>query len=125
MLSVYKCLLPPQHTVTCRVFGRSILLRGELQTRLNSENGDALAVNTGDMKLARKISREGMTVRQARLRAGLTQEGLAQLAGVTTHTVWRIENERTFNHHIRTLRVIAKALSLSMSSLLNRGETAD
>jgi DNA-binding XRE family transcriptional regulator len=97
---------------------------GELQNKLDSENGDALALEMSDMRVARKHSREGMRVRQARLKAGLTQEGLAQLAGVTTQTIWRIENEATFNHHIQTLRLIAKALSLNLSRLLNSGETA-
>lgn len=67
----------------------------------------------------RKSSREGAKIRQARLRAGLTQEEVARRVGVTTHTIWRLENLPTFNPRIQTLRAIAKVLGLDVCHILS------
>jgi transcriptional regulator with XRE-family HTH domain len=62
-------------------------------------------------------SKEGATIRRLRLQAGLTQEGLARRARVTTQTIWRLENQSDFNPRIQTLRAIASALRVSFDKL--------
>ena len=48
----------------------------------------------------------------------LTQEELARAVGVTTHTIWRLENDSVFNPRLETLRGIAKALNVKASDLV-------
>ena len=55
-------------------------------------------------------------IKAARLNAGLTQERLAELAGVCVRTVHN--NETGFRHPTRaTLRVLAEALGVDVSDL--------
>jgi transcriptional regulator with XRE-family HTH domain len=70
-----------------------------------------MKVNTG--------SPEGEKIRRLRLKTGMSQEGLAQRVGVTTHTIWRLENGPTFNPRLETLRALAKALGVPLKELLD------
>jgi transcriptional regulator with XRE-family HTH domain len=70
-----------------------------------------MKVNTG--------SPEREKIRRLRLRAGMSQESLAQRVGVTTHTIWRLENGPTFNPRFETLRALAKALGIPLKELLD------
>jgi len=65
-----------------------------------------------------KPSAEGVRLRRRRSKLGLTQEELARRVGVTTHTIWRLENLPLFNPRIGTLQAIAKALGVSVSYFL-------
>lgn len=58
-----------------------------------------------------------MQVKTARERALLTQEELAESAGIGTATLNRIERDRV-EPHFRTIRKIAKALGVDPSELL-------
>lgn len=58
----------------------------------------------------------GKAVRQLREKRGVTQERLAQDAGVTTGTVSLVERGRS-NPAWGTVKVIAKALGVSMGEL--------
>jgi transcriptional regulator with XRE-family HTH domain len=51
-------------------------------------------------------------VRQHRLAAGLTQEALAELAGLSLHGVQRLESGASHPHH-ETVRRLVQALRLS------------
>jgi transcriptional regulator with XRE-family HTH domain len=62
---------------------------------------------------------EGAKIRRLRLKAGISQESLAQRVGVTTHTIWRLENGPTFNPRLETLRALAKTLGVSVKELLD------
>ena len=73
------------------------------------------------MATKHKCSREGARMRRLRIRLQLTQEGLAHLVGVTTHTIWRLEHGSVFNPHLETLRAIAKALGVSVGYFLESG----
>ncbi|HXM92888.1 MAG TPA: helix-turn-helix transcriptional regulator [Candidatus Dormibacteraeota bacterium] len=68
-----------------------------------------------------KCSPEGAGIRKFRLKAELTQEGLAHRVGVTTHTIWRLEKDPTFNPRLDTIRAIAKALGVDIMYLLSPG----
>jgi transcriptional regulator with XRE-family HTH domain len=48
----------------------------------------------------------------------MSQEDLARQVGVTTHTIWRLENGPIFNPRLDTLRAIAKALGVGVAVLL-------
>lgn len=65
-----------------------------------------------------KSSREGSKLRRLRVKLRLTQERLAQRVGVTTHTIWRLENDPVFSPRLETLRAIAKALGVDASYFL-------
>ncbi len=70
-----------------------------------------------------KCSAEGARIRRLRLKQQLTQEGLAQRVGVTTHTIWRLENDPIFNPRLETLRAIGKALGVDVTYFLSSGGT--
>ena len=72
------------------------------------------------MKSAYHRSREGANVRRLRIKAGISQENLARQIGVTTHTVWRLENDPAVNPRLQTLRGVAKALGVTMAELLDK-----
>ena len=62
-----------------------------------------------------RISRR---IRRFRFRAKLTQEQLARRVGVTTHTIWRLENSNDISARLSTLRGLARALQVDISELL-------
>ena len=70
------------------------------------------------MKSKSTRSPEGRAVRRLRIKAGISQENLAQQVGVTTHTIWRLENKSSFSPRLKTLRAIGKALGVSLTDLL-------
>lgn len=53
-----------------------------------------------------------MTLREYRRQAFLSMQDLADKAGVTTVTVWRIENNKHKRLTMKTMRAIAGALSV-------------
>jgi len=62
--------------------------------------------------------RIAMRIRRLRLRARFTQEQLARRVGVTTHTIWRLENSSNISARLSTLRGLARALQVDISELL-------
>jgi transcriptional regulator with XRE-family HTH domain len=59
----------------------------------------------------------GTQVKRARERELLTQEELAERAGIGTATLNRIENDRV-EPHFRTIRKIARALGVDPKELI-------
>jgi transcriptional regulator with XRE-family HTH domain len=55
----------------------------------------------------------GLWLRRRRESAGLTQEELAELAGIATRTISNLESDRIRRPHPRSLRLVAQALGLS------------
>jgi transcriptional regulator with XRE-family HTH domain len=70
------------------------------------------------MVITNNCSPEGARIRRLRTKSGISQEELARRVGVTTHTIWRLENGHTFNPRLDTLRAIAKALKVSIIAIL-------
>ena len=62
----------------------------------------------------------GTNLRQLRVKAGITQENLARQVGVTTHTIWRIENDPAANPRLKALQAVAQALGVTISKLLEK-----
>jgi transcriptional regulator with XRE-family HTH domain len=69
----------------------------------------------GQVTANSKPSPEGVRIRRQRLKLRLTQEGLARKVGVTTHTIWRLENDPVCNARLETLRAIARALEVDVT----------
>ena len=63
----------------------------------------------------------GTQVKKARERALLTQEELAERAGIGAATLNRIERDRV-EPHFRTIRKIAKALDMDPKDLIPEGD---
>jgi transcriptional regulator with XRE-family HTH domain len=60
---------------------------------------------------------DGDKVRSAREQRFFSQRELAAKAGVNHNTIWRIEGSSSVEVHPRTIRKIAKALSVDPASL--------
>jgi transcriptional regulator with XRE-family HTH domain len=72
-----------------------------------------------------KRSPEGARLRRLRLRLPITQERLAQRVGVTTHTIWRLENDPVFSPRLATMRALAKVLGVKVSEFFGLAISAD
>jgi len=59
-------------------------------------------------------------IKKYRKKKGVSQDKLSKLAGVTYNTVIKIESGVTLNPRVETLRLIAKALDVTVDSLLNQ-----
>lgn len=58
-------------------------------------------------------------IKKYRKKMGISQDKLSKLAGVTYNTVIKIESGSTTNPRVDTLRLIAKALDVTVDNLLN------
>ncbi|PIR66288.1 MAG: DNA-binding protein [Parcubacteria group bacterium CG10_big_fil_rev_8_21_14_0_10_36_14] len=58
-------------------------------------------------------------IKKYRKKKGVSQDKLSKLAGVTYNTIIKIESGATLNPRVDTLRLIAKALGVTVDSLLN------
>lgn len=58
-------------------------------------------------------------IKKYRKKKGVSQDKLSKLAGVTYNTIIKIESGATLNPRVETLRLIAKALNVTVDSLLN------
>lgn len=72
------------------------------------------------MGAAKKRTAEGAAIRRLRQKAGMSQECLARLVGVTANTIWRLENNPVANPRLETLRAIARALGVTLSELVSK-----
>ncbi len=59
-------------------------------------------------------------IKKYRKKKGVSQDKLSKLAGVTYNTIIKIESGATTNPRVETLRLIAKALDVTVDSLLNQ-----
>jgi len=57
-------------------------------------------------------------IKKYRKKKGVSQDKLSKLAGVTYNTIIKIESGATLNPRVETLRLIAKALDVTVDSLL-------
>ncbi|MFD5617001.1 helix-turn-helix domain-containing protein [Streptomyces yangpuensis] len=60
----------------------------------------------------------GALLRRLRERVGLTQEQVAERSGVSVRTIRRLENDRSTNHRVATLNLLADALRLEEADRL-------
>lgn len=58
-------------------------------------------------------------IKKYRKAKGISQDKLSKLSGVTYNTIIKIESGSTTNPRVETLHLIAKALGVTVDSLLN------
>lgn len=58
-------------------------------------------------------------IKKQRQKLGLSQDKLSKLAGVTLHTITKIESETTLDPRIETVKRIADALGCTIDSLVS------
>ena len=57
-------------------------------------------------------------IKKYRQKAGMSQDKLSKLAGVTLHTITKIESGATLDPRVETVKKIADALGCSVDELL-------
>ncbi len=57
-------------------------------------------------------------IKKYRKKKGVSQDKLSKLAGITYNTIIKIESGATLNPRVETVRLIAKALNVTVDSLL-------
>ncbi len=70
--------------------------------------------------MAGRLNADGDALRRARENAWLNQDELAAMAGLTPHTIMRIEKGHTPHPTRTTVRKIAKALEMDPNDLLRK-----
>lgn len=56
-------------------------------------------------------------LKEIRQKAGMTQEKLAEVSGVSRPTIWQIENRFDYDTSIGTLERLAEALGVKVSDI--------
>jgi len=59
-------------------------------------------------------------IKKYRKKKGISQDKLSKLAGITYNTIIKIESGATPNPRVDTLRLIAKALDVTVDNLINK-----
>lgn len=60
----------------------------------------------------------GKNIKKYREKLGISQDKLSKLAGITLHTITKIESGATPDPRIETVKKIAKALNVSLDDLI-------
>lgn len=70
--------------------------------------------------MAKELPTIAINIKKYRACLGISQDKLSKLAGVTLHTIAKIETGSTPDPRIETLRKIADALSVSVDDLIQK-----
>lgn len=70
------------------------------------------------MKKTKEISVIAKNIKKYRNKIGVSQDKLSKLAGVTLHTITKIESGTTPDPRINTVKKIAEALKADINNLL-------
>ena len=68
--------------------------------------------------MAKELSTIAKNIKKYRDRLNISQDKLSKLAGVTLHTIAKIETASTPDPRIKTLKKIAEGLSVSVDDLI-------
>jgi len=68
--------------------------------------------------MSKKKSTIGVNIKKQRERLGISQDKLSKLAGVTLHTITKIESGATPDPRIETVKKIAGAIEVPVDELL-------
>ena len=68
--------------------------------------------------MSKDLSTIAKNIKKYRDKLGVSQDKLSKLAGVTLHTLTKIETGATPNPRIETLKKIAKGLNVSVDDLI-------
>jgi len=70
--------------------------------------------------MVKELSTIAKNIKKYRDKLGVSQDKLSKLAGVTLHTIAKIETGSTPDPRIETLRKIADALGVSVDDLIQK-----
>jgi len=68
--------------------------------------------------MSSKLSTIGRNIKKYRARRDISQDKLSKLAGITLHTITKIESGATLDPRIKTVKKIADALGVSIDDLM-------
>ena len=70
--------------------------------------------------MSKGLSIIAKNIKKYREKKGISQDKLSKLAGITLHTITKIESGATPNPRIETVKKIADALGISVDDLLKK-----
>lgn len=70
--------------------------------------------------MAKELPTIAGNIKKYRDKLGVSQDKLSKMAGVTLHTIAKIETGSTLDPRIKTLRKIADALRVSVDDLIQK-----
>jgi transcriptional regulator with XRE-family HTH domain len=68
--------------------------------------------------MSKEISIMAKNIKKYRDKKGISQDKLSKLAGITLHTITKIESGATSDPRIETVKKIANALGVSIDDLI-------
>ncbi len=68
--------------------------------------------------MSKEMSTIAKNIKKYRAKLGISQDKLSKLAGITLHTITKIESGATPNPRIETVKKIADALGVSIDDLM-------
>lgn len=70
--------------------------------------------------MSKKISTIAKNIKKYRNKMSISQDKLSKLAGITLHTITKIESGATSDPRIETVKKIANALNISIDELITK-----
>lgn len=70
--------------------------------------------------MSKEMSTIAKNIKKYRAKQGISQDKLSKLAGITLHTITKIESGATANPRIETVKKIADALGVSIDDLIKK-----
>ncbi len=68
--------------------------------------------------MSKEMSTIAKNIKKYRAKLGISQDKLSKLAGITLHTITKIESGATPNPRIETVKKIAASLGVSIDDLM-------
>ena len=68
--------------------------------------------------MSKEISTIAKNIKKYRAKLGISQDRLSKLAGITLHTITKIESGATLDPRIETVKKIAKSLEVTVDDLI-------
>ena len=68
--------------------------------------------------MSKEISTIAKNIKKYRDKMGISQDKLSKLAGISLHTITKIESGATPDPRIETVKKIAKALNITVDNLI-------
>jgi len=70
--------------------------------------------------MSKEMSTIAKNIKKYRAKLGISQDKLSKLAGITLHTITKIESGATPDPRIETVKKIAEALGVSIDDLMKK-----
>jgi transcriptional regulator with XRE-family HTH domain len=70
--------------------------------------------------MLKEMSTIAKNIKKYRAKLGISQDKLSKLAGITLHTITKIESGATTDPRIETVKKIADALGISIDDLMKK-----